>query len=93
MASQTAHNKYKWPTYATEWTPHEKVSGYATAPNHVTFRWIVIRMYFYEKNIIIRKKIISIIHLRVAVKMFYINIYATVKSYWTIWTITNFAVI
>jgi len=23
VTSQTAHNKYKWLPYATEWTPHE----------------------------------------------------------------------
>jgi len=31
VTSQTAHNKYKWLPYATEWNPPWKFSAYATA--------------------------------------------------------------
>ena len=31
VTSQKAHTKYKWPPYATEWTPPWKFSAYATA--------------------------------------------------------------
>jgi len=30
MTSQTAHTKYKWPPYATEWNPPRNFSAYAT---------------------------------------------------------------
>jgi len=30
VTSQTAHTKYKWPPYATEWKPPWKFSAYAT---------------------------------------------------------------
>ena len=31
VTSRTAHTKYKWPPYATEWNPPWKFSAYATA--------------------------------------------------------------
>jgi len=31
VTPQIAHTKYKWPPYATEWTPPWKFSAYATA--------------------------------------------------------------
>jgi len=34
LTSQTAHTKYKWLPYATEWNPPWKVSAYATDTNH-----------------------------------------------------------
>ena len=30
VTSQTAHTKYKWPPYATEWSPPMKLFAYAT---------------------------------------------------------------
>jgi len=30
VTSETAHTKYKWPPYATEWNPSWKFSAYAT---------------------------------------------------------------
>jgi len=30
VTSQSAHTKYKWPPYATEWNPPWKFSAYAT---------------------------------------------------------------
>jgi len=33
VTSQTAHTKYKWPPYATEWKPPWKFSAYATSPD------------------------------------------------------------